>query len=81
LVRIHGFVPGKKLPLFCRFRKFINQKGDIGFSDITLAQRALPLRRASATPMKSRAACGRPEPLRQTMPTCTTGRAPETSRL
>ena len=43
--------------------------------------RPRPLRSASASPTKSRAACGRPEPLRQTMPICTTGNAPETSRL
>lgn len=61
--------PEEKVPLFCRFRKFINQNVDIVFPDIDRLYRDLPLRRASATPMKSLADCGNPDPLRQTMPT------------
>ena len=42
--------------------------------------RNLTVRCDWAMPMKSLAACGSPEPRRQTMPTCTTGMEPEMSR-
>ena len=77
--RSGGLVPSGKVSPNGGLRKFISQKGGIGFSD-SPQERCLAVRCACAIPMKSRAAAGRPEPRRQTMPTCTTGSEPEISR-
>jgi hypothetical protein len=58
--------PEERVTRNSRFRKFIYQNGDIGNSD---SQRDRPERMFSAMATKSRAACGRLEPFRQTMPT------------